>query len=177
MKGVPKNQAKVLFAANNFWGRTMAAISSSTDPTSFGGYGPYMPGFEIIPYNDLPALKAKLEGDPNIVAFMVEPIQASCWQQLHRRNSRLLTLTSTLGKMHGGVDCPLVLVWSAHASVATMSDALACSVLGSASHAFTRNSAGFRYIVSRLARCRSQSMSKLHLTCASVSAHRARRVW
>ena len=75
VKGVPRNEAKVLFAANNFWGRTMAAISSSTDPSSFGGYGPYMPGFEIIPYNDLPALKAKLEADPNIVAFMVEPIQ------------------------------------------------------------------------------------------------------
>ena len=77
VKGVPRNEAKVLFAANNFWGRTLAAISSSTDPTSFGGYGPYMPGFEIIPYNDLPALKAKLEADPNIVAFMVEPIQVN----------------------------------------------------------------------------------------------------
>jgi acetylornithine/succinyldiaminopimelate/putrescine aminotransferase len=76
VKGVERYQAKVLFAANNFWGRTMAAISSSTDPSSFGGYGPFMPGFEIIPYNDLPALEAKLEADPNIVAFMVEPIQA-----------------------------------------------------------------------------------------------------
>ena len=76
VKGVERYQAKVLFAANNFWGRTMAAISSSTDPSSFGGYGPFMPGFEIIPYNDLPALEVKLEADPNIVAFMVEPIQA-----------------------------------------------------------------------------------------------------
>lgn len=75
VKGVPRNQAKVLFAENNFWGRTLAAVSSSSDPTSYEGFGPFMPGFENIPYNDLPALKAALEADPNIVAFMVEPIQ------------------------------------------------------------------------------------------------------
>uniref|UniRef100_A0A7S3QKE3 Ornithine aminotransferase n=1 Tax=Dunaliella tertiolecta TaxID=3047 RepID=A0A7S3QKE3_DUNTE len=75
VKGVPKNQAKVLFAAGNFWGRTTSAISSSTDPSSYEGFGPFMPGYEIIPYNDLSALKQKLEHDPNIVAFMVEPIQ------------------------------------------------------------------------------------------------------
>lgn len=45
------------------------------DPESYGGFGPFVPGFEIIPYNDLAALEAKLESDPNIVAFMVEPIQ------------------------------------------------------------------------------------------------------
>ena len=75
VKGVPRNQAKILFAKHNFWGRTTSAISSSTDKEAYEGFGPYMPGFEIIPYNDLPALKAKLESDPNIVAFMVEPIQ------------------------------------------------------------------------------------------------------
>lgn len=75
VKGVPRNQAKVLFAENNFWGRTLAAVSSSTDPSSYEGFGPFMPGFETIPYNDLGALEAKLESDPNIVAFMVEPIQ------------------------------------------------------------------------------------------------------
>lgn len=75
VKGVPKNQAKILFARENFWGRTTTAVSSSTDPESYEGFGPYMPGFEIIPYNDVGALKAKLEADPNIVAFMVEPIQ------------------------------------------------------------------------------------------------------
>lgn len=47
MKGVPKNQAKVLFAENNFWGRTLAAVSSSTDPSSYEGFGPFMPGFEV----------------------------------------------------------------------------------------------------------------------------------
>ncbi|KAI8463066.1 MAG: ornithine aminotransferase [Monoraphidium minutum] len=75
VKGVPKDRAKILFAAGNFWGRTMSAISSSTDPSSYEGFGPFMPGFEVIPYNDLGALEAKLKAEPNIVAFMVEPIQ------------------------------------------------------------------------------------------------------
>eukprot|EP00887_Chlorella_sp_A99_P001088 scaffold14.g1088.t1 len=75
VKGVPKYEAKILFARNNFWGRTTSAISSSTDPDSYEGFGPFMPGFEVIPYDDIPALQAKLESDPNIVAFMVEPIQ------------------------------------------------------------------------------------------------------
>jgi ornithine--oxo-acid transaminase len=74
IKGVPANQAKVIFAAGNFWGRTMAAISSSTDPESRGNFGPYMPGYEIVPYNDLVALEAALQ-DPSVAAFMVEPIQ------------------------------------------------------------------------------------------------------
>eukprot|EP00878_Enallax_costatus_P009186 GHUV01009603.1.p1 GENE.GHUV01009603.1~~GHUV01009603.1.p1 ORF type:complete len:239 (+),score=40.23 GHUV01009603.1:647-1363(+) len=75
VKGVPENQAKILFARGNFWGRTMSAISSSTDPSSYKGFGPFMPGFDLIPYNDLDALEQKLKEDPNIVAFMVEPIQ------------------------------------------------------------------------------------------------------
>ena len=75
VKGVPANQATVLFAENNFWGRTLAAISTSSDPEAYTGFGPFMPGFENIPYNDIPALQAKLESNPNIVAFFVEPIQ------------------------------------------------------------------------------------------------------
>ncbi len=73
-KGVPDNQARILFAENNFWGRTMAAISASTDPSSYSGFGPFMPGFETIPYNDLAALEKALQ-DPTVAAFMVEPIQ------------------------------------------------------------------------------------------------------
>lgn len=61
VKGVEANKAKVLFAKGNFWGRTTAAISSSTDPTSFTGFGPYMPGFECIPYDDVDALEAALK--------------------------------------------------------------------------------------------------------------------
>ncbi|XP_055855944.1 ornithine aminotransferase, mitochondrial [Episyrphus balteatus] len=73
-KGIPKNQAKIVFAKNNFWGRTMSAISASTDPSSYDGFGPFMPGFEIIDYNDASALEKALQ-DPNVCAFMVEPIQ------------------------------------------------------------------------------------------------------
>ncbi|GBF93926.1 hypothetical protein Rsub_06175 [Raphidocelis subcapitata] len=75
VKGVPKDRARIVFAAGNFWGRTMSAISSSTDPSSYEGFGPYMPGFDVIPFNDLHALEAKLKADPDIVAFYVEPIQ------------------------------------------------------------------------------------------------------
>jgi len=74
VKGIPENQAKIIFAEGNFWGRTLAAISSSTDPSSFKGFGPYMPGFGIVPYNDLTALEEALK-DTHVAAFMVEPIQ------------------------------------------------------------------------------------------------------
>ena len=73
-KGVAENQAKIIFAEGNFWGRTLAAISSSTDPSSYKGFGPYMPGFELVPYNDLIALEKSFQ-DKNVAAFMVEPIQ------------------------------------------------------------------------------------------------------
>jgi ornithine--oxo-acid transaminase len=73
-KGIPENKAKIIFAKGNFWGRTLAAISSSDDPVSYNGFGPYMPGYELIPYNDLNALEEALK-DPNVAAFMVEPIQ------------------------------------------------------------------------------------------------------
>jgi ornithine--oxo-acid transaminase len=74
VKKVPENQAKIIFVENNFWGRTLAAVSSSTDPSSYKDYGPFVPGFEIIPYNDLAALEKALQ-DPNVAGFMVEPIQ------------------------------------------------------------------------------------------------------
>ncbi len=73
-KGVPENKAKIIFAEGNFWGRTLAAISSSTDPSSYKGFGPYMPGFEVIPYNDIPALEKAFQNS-HVAAFMVEPIQ------------------------------------------------------------------------------------------------------
>lgn len=74
IKGIPENQARIIFAGGNFWGRTLAAISSSTDPESKVGFGPYMPGYDIIPYNDITALEKALQ-DPNVAGFMVEPIQ------------------------------------------------------------------------------------------------------
>jgi ornithine--oxo-acid transaminase len=74
VKKVPQNQAKIIFVTGNFWGRTLAAISSSNDPASTTNFGPFMPGYELIPYNNLKALKESLK-DPNVAAFMVEPIQ------------------------------------------------------------------------------------------------------
>jgi len=74
VKKVPDGQAKHIFVEGNFWGRTLAAISSSTDPDSYSGFGPFMPGYVLIPYNDLAALE-KAAKDPNVVSFMVEPIQ------------------------------------------------------------------------------------------------------
>ena len=73
-KGIPENKARIIFAKGNFWGRTLAAISSSDDPLSYKDFGPFMPGYDLIPYNDLIALEKELE-DPTVAAFMVEPIQ------------------------------------------------------------------------------------------------------
>lgn len=57
VKGIAENQAKIVFAENNFWGRTMSAVSASTDPDSYKGFGPFMPGFELVPYNNVAALE------------------------------------------------------------------------------------------------------------------------
>lgn len=73
-KGVPTNEAKIIFVSGNFHGRTMAIISGSVDPSSTKGFGPYMPGLTIIPYNDLDALAEALK-DETVAGFLVEPIQ------------------------------------------------------------------------------------------------------
>lgn len=75
VKGIPTNQAKIVFVEGNFHGRTLAAVSGSTDPSSFTGFGPYVPGFEKIPFNDLNALENIFKADPYIAGFMFEPIQ------------------------------------------------------------------------------------------------------
>lgn len=74
VKGIPDAQAKIIFVKHNFHGRTLAVISGSTDPDSRGGFGPYMPGYEVIPYNDTQALEAAVK-DPHVAGFLVEPIQ------------------------------------------------------------------------------------------------------
>ena len=75
-KGIPENEAIIIFAEGNFHGRTITVISASTDPTCKKGFGPYLPGIETIPYNDAEALEKILEekGD-KVCAFVVEPIQ------------------------------------------------------------------------------------------------------
>ena len=74
VKGVPADQARIITATENFHGRTTTIVSFSTDPDSTGGFGPYTPGFDVISYNDVAALKEALK-DPNVAAFLVEPIQ------------------------------------------------------------------------------------------------------
>jgi len=74
VKGIKDGNAKIIVCENNFHGRTITIISMSTDPDSYGGFGPFTPGFITIPYNDLPALEKALQ-DPDVAGFLVEPIQ------------------------------------------------------------------------------------------------------
>jgi len=75
-KGIPEGQALVITAMSNFHGRTFAAISTSTDPNSVGGFGPLLQGYHIIPYNNVQALEEALAAHgPRVCGFMVEPIQ------------------------------------------------------------------------------------------------------
>jgi len=74
VKGIAPNQAKIIFAENNFMGRTIAAVSASTDPLTYTNFGPYVPGFEKIPYNNIEILDQAFQ-DKNAAAFFVEPIQ------------------------------------------------------------------------------------------------------
>ncbi|MBO9154325.1 ornithine--oxo-acid transaminase [Chitinophaga sp. GCM10012297] len=74
VKGIPENKAKIIVCTENFHGRTLNVVSFSSDPVARRGFGPYMPGYEVIPFNNLPALEAALQ-DPNVAGFMVEPIQ------------------------------------------------------------------------------------------------------
>jgi len=75
VKGVPANEAVTVYATGNFWGRTLAAISSSTDQSSTDDYGPFLPGAVLVPYDDLNALEDVFRKNPNVAGFMVEPIQ------------------------------------------------------------------------------------------------------
>uniref|UniRef100_A0AC35U8R1 Ornithine aminotransferase n=1 Tax=Rhabditophanes sp. KR3021 TaxID=114890 RepID=A0AC35U8R1_9BILA len=75
VKKVPENKAEIVFARDNFFGRSIAAVSASTDPESYSGFGPFLPGFTKIPFDDLNALESEFKSNSNIAAFMVEPIQ------------------------------------------------------------------------------------------------------
>lgn len=74
VKGIEENKARIIFVSGNFHGRTLGAISASVDPSSTGGFGPYLPGYDIIPYNDADALESALQ-QSDIAGFLVEPIQ------------------------------------------------------------------------------------------------------
>jgi len=73
VKGVAKDQAEIIVCADNFHGRTLAIVGFSTDPVSRDGFGPFAPGFKIVPYGDAAALEAAIT--PNTAAFLIEPIQ------------------------------------------------------------------------------------------------------
>jgi ornithine--oxo-acid transaminase len=73
VKGVPEDRAEIIVCANNFHGRTLTIVGFSTDPTARDGFGPFTPGFRIVPFGDAAALEAAIT--PNTVAFLVEPIQ------------------------------------------------------------------------------------------------------
>lgn len=73
-KGIADNEAKIIVCANNFHGRTLNVISFSSDPSARNNFGPFMPGYVAIPYNDLAALEEAVK-DPNVAGFLVEPIQ------------------------------------------------------------------------------------------------------
>ncbi len=75
VKGIPENKAKIIFAGGNFHGRTLSVISASTDPTARRDFGPFISGFEVVPYNDIEALEEALINDPYIAGFIFEPIQ------------------------------------------------------------------------------------------------------
>lgn len=70
--------------AGNFWGRTMGAISSSTDPSSYEGFGPFMPGFELVPYNDVAALEV-------LCSFARQQVMIRCFQRLHSQKIILMS--------------------------------------------------------------------------------------
>lgn len=74
VKGIESNKAKIIVCAENFHGRTLNVISFSTDPSARNNFGPFMPGYEVIPYNDIHALQLALQ-DKNVAGFLVEPIQ------------------------------------------------------------------------------------------------------
>ena len=73
VKGVPAGRAEIIVCSNNFHGRTLAVVGFSTDPSAYGGYGPFAPGFRVVPFGDFPALAAAV--NDHTVAFLVEPIQ------------------------------------------------------------------------------------------------------
>jgi ornithine--oxo-acid transaminase len=99
-KGIEENKARIIFANNNFWGRSIAAISSSTDENSRKDFGPFVPGFDLIPFNDLEALEKALQQE-NVVGFMVEPLQGEAGVIIP--DEGYLKTASLLCKKHGAL--------------------------------------------------------------------------
>ena len=74
-KGIPDNKADVVFMEGNFWGRTITASGACDDPSRYEKFGPFTPGFPLVPFNDIGAIKKMFESNKNIAAIFLEPIQ------------------------------------------------------------------------------------------------------
>src|SRR4051794_15104635 len=74
-KGIPKDQAKVAVAKGNFWGRSITASGACDDVSRYDNFGPFTPGFPLVPFNDVEAVRKLFESEPNMCGIMLEPIQ------------------------------------------------------------------------------------------------------
>jgi ornithine--oxo-acid transaminase len=162
VKGVPDGAAEIIVCANNFHGRTIAIVGFSTDPASRDGFGPFPPGFKVVPYGDAEALAAAIT--PNTAAFLVEPIQGEAGvivppagylrraRELCSANNLLLILDEIqtglgrtgrlLAEEHEGVEADLTLIGKAlsggfYPVSAVLSNAEAMSVLHPGEHGST----------------------------------------
>lgn len=84
-KKIPQNKAEIVVARQNFWGRSIAACSSSSDPSCYTNFGPYVPGFHFVDFNNLEELESLFQKHPHIAAFMVEPIQGEAGIKIPER--------------------------------------------------------------------------------------------
>ncbi|AMR28208.1 ornithine--oxo-acid transaminase [Hymenobacter psoromatis] len=96
-KGIAPNRARIVVAEHNFHGRTTGIISFSTDPDSTGGFGPYAPGYQVVPYDDAEALAEAL-ADPHVCGFLIEPIQGEAGVVVPREG--YLTRAAELCRAH-----------------------------------------------------------------------------
>jgi ornithine--oxo-acid transaminase len=162
VKGVPDGQAEVIVCSGNFHGRTIAIVGFSTDPASRDGFGPFPPGFKVVPYGDAKALEAAIT--PNTAAFLVEPIQGEAGvilppagylakaRELCSAHNVLLILDEIqtglgrtgklLAEEHEGVEADLTLIGKAlsggyYPVSAVLSNAEAMSVLHPGEHGST----------------------------------------
>jgi ornithine--oxo-acid transaminase len=162
VKGVPDGQAEIIVCADNFHGRTLTIVGFSTDPVSRKGFGPFTPGFKVVPYGDAKALEAAIT--PNTVAFLVEPIQGEAGvivpppgylktaRELCTRNRVLLILDEIqtglgrtgklLAEAHEGIEADLTLLGKAlsggfYPVSAVLSNAEAMEVLKPGEHGST----------------------------------------
>ncbi|HXV01796.1 MAG TPA: ornithine--oxo-acid transaminase, partial [Caulobacteraceae bacterium] len=133
IKGVPAGAAEIVVCANNFHGRTLTVVGFSTDPVAQSGFGPFGPGFKVVPFGDIAALEAAI--GPNTVAFLVEPIQGEAGviippagyfaavRQLCTRHDVILILDEVqtglgrtgklLAEEHEGIEADLTLIGKA----------------------------------------------------------------